>query len=279
MNPKSTIITTKHFPQLSYNSYGAGPAIMLIHGFPASGILWRNLVSALAESYTVLVPDVPGAGASRLEGESATIDELATTVPAILDSAGVDACMLAGHSMGGYIALAAADLYESRVRGLCLVHSTARADDEERREKRRKSIELIRKGGKDPFIRGMVPTLFSDAFKTGDAAAVGEWINEGLKLAPESMIAFYSAMMQRPDRTEVIANAAFPVQWIAGKDDALIPYISTLQQSALAGVSFVSLYGDCGHMSMIEQPKKLTMDLRRFAEYCLNSRILEEVTT
>ena len=276
MNSASTTITTKHFPQLAYSRFGSGPAIMLLHGFPASGILWKEIIPAFAESFTLFVPDIPGAGASRLVGEAVSMEELATIVPAILDNESIPQCILAGHSMGGYISLAAAKLFPERLLGLSLVHSTAKADDDEKKEKRRKSIEIIRKGGKNVFIRGMVPSLFCDSFKTQRAEVVDEWTREGEKLWPESMIAFYTAMLERPDRTEVVKDAPFPVQWIAGSEDALIPAKSILQQSSLSNVCFISRYRACGHMSMIEHPQKLTEDLRNFAAYCLNSCILEE---
>ena len=268
MSPQHIIIT-KHFPNLAYRRYGSGPAVMLIHGFPASGSLWGEVVFHLSQSLTVLVPDIPGTGDSRLEGEAVTIEELATIVPAILDDAGIERCVVAGHSMGGYIALAAAELFGSRFNGLTLVHSTALADDEEKKEKRRKSIELIRKGGREQFIRGMIPGLFSEKFKNAHPDLIQERIEEGLKLPAASLIAFYNAMIDRPERLEVLRSAHFPIQWIMGKEDATIPWRASLQQSSLSDVSFVGLYDDCGHMSMIEQKKLLQKDLLMFVEYCL----------
>jgi pimeloyl-ACP methyl ester carboxylesterase len=264
------IITTKHFPALAYRRYGSGPALMLLHGFPVTGKLWENIVFSLSQSLTVLEPDIPGAGESRLDGEAASIEELASIVPAILDSAGIGQCTLAGHSMGGYISLAAAARYGDRLNGLALVHSTALADDEEKKAKRRKTIALIRKGGREEFVRGMIPALFSEPFRNAHPEAVDEQIAEGLKLAAESMIAFYNAMINRPERLEVLRSAPFPVMWVLGRDDSTIPWQSCLQQSTLPDVSFVKLYDDCGHMSMIEQKELLQEDLLKFVEYCLS---------
>ena len=89
-----------------------------------------------------------------------------------------------------------------------------------------------------------------------------------MKLPAEAMIAFYNAMMVRPERMEVIHNVPFPVQWILGRDDTQIPWQSCLQQSSLPSVSFIAMYSDCGHMSMIEQPVKLEDDLHEFINYC-----------
>jgi len=268
------IITTKQFPALAYNRYGSGPAIMLIHGFPASGSLWGELVIHLSQALTVLVPDIPGTCDSRLEGEAITIEELATIVPDILDHAGIQHCVVAGHSMGGYIGLAAAELFGSRMGGLSLVHSTALADDEEKKDKRRKSIELISKGGREMFIRGMIPGLFSESYRNAHPEVIAERIEDGLKLPAESLIAFYNAMIDRPERLELLRSAAFPIQWILGEDDTTIPWKSCLQQSSLPVVSFVKLYDKCGHMSMIEQKELLQKDLLMFVSYCLQREAL-----
>lgn len=263
-----TTVTTKHFPTLSYRRYGAGPALMLLHGFPASGNLWDGLAFHLSQRYTLLIPDIPGSGHSRLEGETITMEELATIVPAILDNAGMDKCILAGHSMGGYISLAAAAANPQRLSGLFLVHSTAMADDEAKKEKRAKSIALIRKGGREEFIRGMVPGLFDEAFTKEHPEAINTVKEEGLRLSSESAIAFYGAMMNRPDRTQVLKDLFCPVGWALGREDKTIPWQSCLQQTGLSRVSFVRLYDHCGHMGMIEQPEALTRQLLDFSDYC-----------
>lgn len=263
------IIKTPYFPALAYRRFGSGPAVMLIHGFPASGSLWRETALHLSQSCTVLLPDLPGTGDSTLEGEAITIEELASIMPAILDDAGIARCIAAGHSMGGYIALAAAGLYADRLDGLSLVHSTALADNEERKEKRRKTIALLRNGGKAEFIRGMIPALFSEAFKHAHPEVIQERIEDGMKQPVETMIAFYQAMMDRPERLDILRRASFPVQWILGAEDSTIPWQSCLQQSSLPDVSFIRLYDDCGHMGMLEQAFLMQKDLLKFVEYCV----------
>jgi pimeloyl-ACP methyl ester carboxylesterase len=97
-----------------------------------------------------------------------------------------------------------------------------------------------------------------------------------MELAAESMIAFTEAMMHRPDRTNVLKNAAFPVQFVIGEDDALIPTKTALQQSSLASRNFVSLYSDTGHMSMVENAGRLAGDLQKFAAYCFTNQTIDQ---
>ncbi len=269
MTTTTHTITTKQFPSLFYRRTGEGPALMLMHGFPASGSLWDGMAAGLSSNYTLLIPDLPGAGSSRLEGETVGMEDLATVVPAILDDAGIACCVLAGHSMGGYVSMAAAELFPQRLSGLLLIHSSASADDEAKKEKRAKSITLIRKGGREEFVKGMIPALFSESFRNEQPEAVKRMIAEGMKLPAQSAVAFYGAMMNRPDRTAILKNLTIPVGWVSGRDDATIPWQSTLQQSTFPCVSFVALCERCAHMSMIEQPDLLTFHMLRFSEYCM----------
>ncbi len=152
--------------------------------------------------------------------------------------------------------------------GLLLVHSTALADDAAKKEKRAKSIALLRKGGHDEFIRGMIPGLFEESFSKTHLQEVQRLKEEGMKLSAESMIAFYAAMMDRPDRTNILSQISFPAGWIIGADDNTIPWHNTLQQTSAPRVSFVRLYDRCGHMSMMEHPDRLRDDLLSFSDYC-----------
>ena len=252
---------------INYRKMGTGPVVVLLHGFPESGTLWKNIWDDLAASCTLIIPDLPGSGNTKLEGDTG-LDEMATQVKTILDKEGIDKAVVAGHSMGGYVAFAFADMYPACVSGLSLIHSTPLADDDERKKIRVKSIDLIRKGGKDLFISQMVPNLFGDTFKLSHPEVVKEMIGEALKMTDDSMINYYNAMMQRPDRTKVLDWAFFPVQWIIGMHDNIISYKKILEQCYRSGINFVSFYNNCGHMSMFEAPEQLTIDLQRFIHYC-----------
>ncbi len=260
-------IQTSQDTRLAYRKEGQGPAIVLIHGFPENGGLWQQVWPILAAKFTVIVPDLPGTGESELLPES-TMESMAECIVAILKNENIGKAVIAGHSMGGYVALAFAERFGDMVEGLSLVHSIASADNEEKKETRRKSIALIRKGGKEPFIKQMIPNLFSPSFKEAYGSVIEEQVKRGMELEADSMIAFYEAMIARPDRTDVLKSATFPVQFVLGEDDALIPSNVGLEQSRLSSCNFVSLYSNTGHMSMMEDPERLSKDLIDFADYC-----------
>jgi pimeloyl-ACP methyl ester carboxylesterase len=263
-------ITSNDFPQIAYRKTGNGPVIILVHGFPGDGDMWRMVVSHLSAAYTVLTPDLPGAGESASAGEGLTVEVMAACAKEILDKEQIAKAVIAGHSMGGYVGIAFAANYPDRLQGLSMVHSTAVDDDNEKKETRRKAVSLIQSGAKDAFIKQMVPNLFAPGFNLSDPAIVERQIEDALKLSPESMIAFYNAMLNRPGRVNILQDIHFPMQWIIGEKDNVLPFTKSLQQSHLSNLNFVSVYEDCGHMSMLERPEKLSADLDMFLTYCYN---------
>jgi pimeloyl-ACP methyl ester carboxylesterase len=256
-------------PEISYSRVGTGPAIVLIHGFPDSGAIWGTISDELRKAFTLFIPDLPGSGATPMPGD-VTIKDMATGIKVILEKEGVNRVVLVGHSMGGYVALAFARLFPEMVAGLSLVHSTAAADDEEKKEARLKVIEIIRKGGRETFIRQLTQNLFSASYRSLHPAEVLLKEEAGLKVGSNSLIALYKAMIGRDDNVEMIGKATFPVQWIAGIDDNIINYKKTLRDCHQSNINFVTLYSNCGHISMVENPVKLTADLYEFGEYCFN---------
>ncbi|PZF74181.1 alpha/beta fold hydrolase [Taibaiella soli] len=258
----------ENFPKISYRKTGNGDPLILIHGFPENGTLWQQVWPELSQRFMVIAPDLPGSGETVYNGGELSVEVMALTVQKIMEREGIEEAVIAGHSMGGYAALAFVDFFPEMTKGLSLVHSSAYADTEEKRETRRKAIGIIRKGGKDVFVRQMVTNLFSAYFKENQTAAINRQIETSLVLPEDSLVDFYNAMINRQGRVEVLRSAAFPVQWIIGREDNATPMAQALQQCYLANVNFVSVYADCGHMSMIEQPAKLVSDLGSFTAYC-----------
>jgi pimeloyl-ACP methyl ester carboxylesterase len=270
MNAERKYAHTEEHPVIAWQRMGEGPVLMLVHGFPENGGLWSAVAPGLGEHFTLIIPDLPGAGESRFGGPVLTMEAMAAQLAEVLRREAVEEAVIAGHSMGGYTALAFTDIYPEMVKGLALIHSGAYADNDEKKETRRKSIALIQKGGKEIFVRQMIPNLFSEKFKKENPAILEKQISRALQLEDQAMIAFYEAMLARPDRTHVLRRGHLPVQWVIGQDDKTTPPTPALQQASLSDISFIELYEDCAHMSMLEQPERLAEDLVKFGLYCNN---------
>ena len=270
-------LATSLFPSIVAQVSGTGvPAILLLHGFPADSSLWRLVAPKLANDYTVIVPDIPGVGQSATASKEVSMEALAQGMRDLLNSLNIDKAIIVGHSMGGYIALAFAAQFPERVLGLSLVHSTAKADDDAKKETRRKAIALIEKGGKQSFIHTTTPPLFGETFRKEEPDMVFAQITQAMTVPDASLITFYNAMINRKDYTEALVQATFPVQWIIGAQDTIIPPEKTMQQTSLSSVSFVGVYKNCGHMSMLEAPQQLAADLYTFTAYCSKRQMKEK---
>ncbi|MDQ6747432.1 MAG: alpha/beta fold hydrolase, partial [Candidatus Dormibacteraeota bacterium] len=115
--------TTLHGHRVGYYMAGKGPALLLLHGIGGSALTWKQVISRLAQRYTVIAPDLLGHGAStRLRGDY-SLGSHASTVRDLLVKLGHDRVTLCGHSLGGGVAMVFAYQFPERCERLILVDS------------------------------------------------------------------------------------------------------------------------------------------------------------
>jgi pimeloyl-ACP methyl ester carboxylesterase len=240
---------------LFYKISGKGDTVILLHGFGEDGSVWDHYVPELKKNYTLLIPDLAGSGNSTANMEGITIDTLADHVNMILVKEDVRSCYMIGHSMGGYVALAFAEKYSDKLLGLGLFHSTAFADDEEKKANRLKNIEFIRKHGAAKFITQTMPNLFSEEYKNEHPEVVQDIIEKYSSFSPTSLVAYTEAMMTRPDRTHVLKEFGKPVLLIIGEKDNAVPLEQSLRLCKIADFAYIYIGTHSGHMGMLEEPE------------------------
>lgn len=274
-------MTEKNFTYQSskifYRITGNGKPVVLIHGFGEDGNVWHNQIAALEKNYTLIIPDLPGSGQSELigdmsiEGMANCIKEL-TNIEALSSSStgrGWEGAVL-GHSMGGYITLAFAEKYPLAVAAFGLIHSSAYADSEEKKEARRKSIEFIKTNGAYEFLKTAIPGLFllgQDGSRPSDpltATQMETLIAAGNNFTPEALVAYYTAMINRPDRTAVLKTFTQPILFLMGQYDKAVPFEHSLAQSHLPQQSHIHILRNSAHMGMIEEAAKTNAALLNF---------------
>src|SRR5512141_994323 len=121
---------------IAYARRGTGVPLVLIHGYPLDHSIWDNVVPLLERNFDVIVPDLRGFGRSDVMEADDSIVDYASDIAGLLTHLKIQKAYLAGHSMGGYVALAFAREYEPRVAGLAMVSSQVLADPPERKEAR-----------------------------------------------------------------------------------------------------------------------------------------------
>ena len=252
--------------EIFYRKIGSGNPVVLIHGFGEDGAIWEELIDNLKDQYEFLIPDVPGSGRSVVKGGKWSIDDLAGSIAAILDHEQILSAPMIGHSMGGYIALAFAEKYPGRLNALGLFHSSAFADTEDKKTTRKRGIQFIEEHGQAKFLEQATPNLFSEIFREENPQVVTEIIDRYTNFQDTALVHYYEAMMQRPDRTQVLKNFSHPVLFILGEHDTAIPLADGLKQCHIPRLSYIHILRNSGHMGMVEEPIKSRGILQKFLE-------------
>jgi pimeloyl-ACP methyl ester carboxylesterase len=253
-----------------YKTMGSGEPVMLIHGFAEDHRVWQNQLSVLANDNFLIVPDLPGSGNSELiadmsmEGMAACLKHLAEYE--LGTSAIQKGIVLFGHSMGGYITLAIEELYPQLVKAFALVHSTAYADTGEKKKARLKSIEFIHNHGSYEFLKQSIPNLFHESYRIINYNWMREWIDSYKHLTANTLIQYYQAIMQRPERISILKETSKPVLFLLGRHDVAVSFEHSLKQCYLPQISYIHILDKSSHMGMWEQVTKTNESLNSFLE-------------
>lgn len=251
--------------EIYYQVKGNGHCIVLLHGFAEDHDIWNEQVNFLQEYCKLIIPDLPGSGKSEMfQNKNTTFEDYAASLNALLVNENIDKCTLLGHSMGGYITLAFANQYPEKLTAFGLVHSTAFADSDEKKVTREKGIKFMHEYGVFPFLKNATSNLFSDNYKKQKPEKVAELIEKGKAFSAEALIHYYSLMINRPDRIEVLKESRIPVLFVIGDEDKAAPINDLLQQVHLPNISYVYLITGAGHMSMWEVPELVNSNILEF---------------
>jgi pimeloyl-ACP methyl ester carboxylesterase len=114
---------TIHGRSISYAGDGEGPVLLLVHGIAGTCESWNEVIEPLARDHTVIAPDLPGHGFSEGGGGDYSIGALAAGLRDLLHALGHDRASIAGHSLGGGIAMQFAYQNPEMVERLILISS------------------------------------------------------------------------------------------------------------------------------------------------------------
>jgi pimeloyl-ACP methyl ester carboxylesterase len=252
---------------LHFTNTGNGDTIVLIHGFCENSTCFNEQVFLLKDHYNVMTIDLPGHGNSPVMAEF-SMQDLADEIKNVLDACGVKQCILLGHSMGGYATLAFAKKYPSMLKGFGLLHSTANADNDERKAKREQAIAVVREKGAELYVRQFIPPLFAP--ETPKALIEARQISNK-NISAEAIIACLTAMKNRNDNNSLLHETTLPVAFFVGKQDSLIPEADMLGQAASVKIAKVVYLADAAHMGMLETPQAVTAGIKTFAQFCFSA--------
>jgi pimeloyl-ACP methyl ester carboxylesterase len=235
--------------------------LVLIHGFPFDHRMWSSVLKHLPPGIAAGTPDLPGFANSQVEPGSPGMEGYANFLARFLDSQGHQEVALAGTSMGGYVALAFAQKFPKRTRGIILVDSQATADALETIVKRKEQIQALRQGNLETVLSQLLPKLFSPS-----AVQFHAYARECAQAAnPHGLIYALEAMAARPDRTDFLQNSSIPIAIIHAANDQVIPVNKSKDLAkSLPGSQWSEVPG--GHASPMEAPAEVAQALKEFME-------------
>lgn len=226
--------------------------LILLHGFMEDLSIWDQMEKDISKEFTLIKIDLPGHGKSDVLAPIQDMDLMAEEVNKVLDDLQLSQVHLLGHSMGGYTGLAFAERYPEKLKSLTLFFSTTLADNEEKKDIRRRSIDVIDKSY-SLFVNNSIPNLFSeyDLDELKNEIQLAKDI--ALQTPIEGVKASQLGMAERPDRTSVFENFKEKIVVIAGKHDNAVK--TDLFFEKIPNQKNIKTYIlDCGHNGHWEKP-------------------------
>lgn len=248
---------------ISFTDSGEGTAIVLLHGFLENKKMWAEYVDLFSKKNRVITIDLLGHGDTDSLGYVHEMEENAHVVNAVLEHLKIEKTIVLGHSMGGYVGLAFAELYPEKILKLVLQNSTSKEDSEEKKTNRTRAIKAV-KQNYIGFVSLAVANLFSENNRERLALEIEKVKTEALKTPLQGIVASLEGMKIRKDREWLLKENRFPVLLVLGKKDPVLNYEESLSQIENTTVKLVSF--EDGHMSQIENKEELKSILLTFFE-------------
>ena len=246
---------------INFTDQGKGTAVVLLHGFLENKQMWNAFIPEISKRNRIIAIDLLGHGETECLGYVHTMEDQADMVHSVLQELKIRKVVLIGHSMGGYIALAFAELYAENVKGIILLNSTSKADSEERKINRDRAIVAVKQNYSN-FIRMSIANLFSESNRERLTEVIEQVKIEALKTPLQGIVASLEGMKIRKDREIILHFASYPIQLVLGKKDGVLIYEDNLDQIEGTKVQLTTF--EAGHMSHIENETELLALLLQF---------------
>ncbi|MCD0470155.1 alpha/beta fold hydrolase [Flavobacterium sp. JAS] len=247
--------------KISYTDSGSGTAIVLLHGFLENKKMWQDYVTLFSEKHRVITIDLLGHGESDCLGYVHAMEDNANVVHEVLEHLKIEKATILGHSMGGYVGLAFAELFPNNIQKLVLLNSTSKEDSAEKKLNRTRAIKAVKQNYIN-FVSLAIGNLFSENNRTRLADEIEKVKIQALKTPLQGIVASLEGMKIRKDREALLHKNLFPVLLILGKKDPVLNYDESVSQIEDTTAELVSF--EDGHMSHIENKEELKTVLLDF---------------
>jgi len=252
--------------EIAYWISGDGPAVILLHPFPANHEIWIPVAEALSGRYRVILPDLRGHGDSGVGEGPATMEKHADDLIRVMDDAEVGRAPLIGASIGGYVLFELWRKQRGRVAALGLFNTKAPADSPEGRAARLQVAKDVLERGTEPFLESMIPKLFGRTSREMRPDLIDGALRMMRKMSPAGVAQVQRGMAERPDSVSTLRMIDVPALIVTGEEDLLtgIDEAQLMQQNISR--SELRVIPRAGHYSPWEQPTEAVRILRQFLD-------------
>jgi len=241
--------------EIHYQNEGSGKEVVVfIHGFLENLSMWDEIAAELSKKLQVIRIDLPGFGKSESIDEVHTMELFASCVHELLIELKIHKFKLVGHSMGGYVSLALLEICPDQIEHICLFHSTANADSEQKKKDRSRAIKTV-KDKQNIYLKTAIPFLFPKQFQKACKVQIQKMIEDAKDLNSNAIIAALKGMQQRKDANQRLKDFSGKKTYIAGALDPLLN-IDFLRKEALNNGADFLIIQQAGHMSHWENSEK-----------------------
>jgi 3-oxoadipate enol-lactonase len=251
--------------RMAYRDHGGGreTALLLIHGFPLDSRLWDAQLAGLSSCARVIAPDLRGSGKSDVPPGPYSVDQYAGDLVGLLDNLSIRRAVVAGLSMGGYIAFALWRRHPELVRALVLADTRAEPDSPQGRANRDASAARVQEIGVAAFAAEMLPRILAPG-SAEDPRIRGRALRMMAVQPAEGMVGALGALRDRPDSRALLPGITVPTLVIVGGEDGLTtPADASAMAGAIPGARLVEV-PRAGHLSPLENPRAVNAALREF---------------
>jgi 3-oxoadipate enol-lactonase len=253
--------------EIFYEIQGRGPAVVLLHPFPANHEFWLPVIPALESRYRLILPDLRGHGNSEIGQGPAVMAKHATDVLRIMDASGIGNAAFIVCSIGGYILFEILRRSRARVTALALCNTKPQPDTAEARSNRLKAAETVLEQGTEQFLQGLTPKLLGPTTISSRPDLVEGALRMMRKMSPEDISQVQRGMADRPDSVPDLKYINLPTLIIIGEEDAFsTPADGELMRQNIPG-SRLKVIPKAGHYAPWERPEAVAPLLRQFLDF------------
>lgn len=249
-----------------YEDQGNGLPVIFLHGFPLDHTMWQHQTAALKGSYRVITPDLPGMGQSDIPQEPMMLDEYANRIIALMDHLNIHKAVLAGFSMGGYVAFSLLSKAPERFTAVILSNTRPESDSQEARINRFRMAASLLENGSVTARDAMLPKLLTGHTLEKDSHRKEMLSKTMLAMKPEGLVLACLSMAYRKDSSELLAGMHMPALVIAGSQDIVTPPEIMEQMAKLIPNAHYAEINGAAHLAPLERPEDYNRILLDFLQ-------------